>query len=135
PLVAREIHKAIEELTLTPAPGYEQHSPSQPVWNVPYQRNPLFTGREQLLKQLRTNLTTTKSAALTQAQAISGLGGIGKTQTAVEYAYLYREQYRDILWASAASHETLGLEFVKLAGLLRLPLSATAEQNTTVTDV
>jgi hypothetical protein len=47
---------------------------------------PFFTGREEVLSQLHDALSSGK-AALTQPQAISGLGGIGKTQTAVEYAY------------------------------------------------
>src|SRR6266568_9648597 len=53
------------------------------IWNVPYQRNPLFTGREEVLNQLYKALRAGKTAALAQSQAISGLGGIGKTQTAV----------------------------------------------------
>ncbi len=47
-----------------------------PIWNVPYQRNPLFTGREDVLKRLSEALRAGVTAALTQPQAISGLGGI-----------------------------------------------------------
>src|SRR5262249_29658521 len=57
------------------------------TWNVPFARNPFFTGREELLKQLHTQLHTTQAAALSQPHAVCGLGGIGKTQLAVEYAY------------------------------------------------
>jgi hypothetical protein len=67
-------------------PSHTKTSLPASAWNVPYVRNPFFTGREELLKQLHDNLAQNKAAALTQAQAISGLGGIGKTQTAVEYA-------------------------------------------------
>ena len=63
----------------------------QRVWNVPYLRNPFFTGRDELLDRLAQQLapevqaqkTTTRRAALTQPQAIKGLGGIGKTQIAL----------------------------------------------------
>src|SRR5690349_2764993 len=57
------------------------------LWNVPYPRNPFFTGREELLTHLAEALRMGPATALTQPQAISGLGGIGKTQVAVEYAY------------------------------------------------
>ena len=64
------------------------------VWNVPYNRNLLFTGREDILEQVHDAfLTGEQPVALAQPQAISGLGGSGKTQTAVEYAYRYRDQY------------------------------------------
>ena len=49
---------------------------------------------------------------------MSGLGGIGKTQTAVEYAYRYHEEYQAVLWARAESHEALTSSFVEIAGLL-----------------
>jgi tetratricopeptide (TPR) repeat protein len=97
-------------------------------WNVPHRRNPHFTGRDELLDRLHQQLTaagqddptTTRRAALTQSQAIKGLGGIGKTQIAVEYAYRSRDQGRYIhtLWINAASEETLTTSFVALAELL-----------------
>ena len=94
------VRTALEELKANPPTNpvslQQETTQSAPAWNVPYLRNPFFTGREELLKQLHDNLTQNKAAALTQAQArpedsaqaqaIHGLGGIGKTQTAVEYA-------------------------------------------------
>src|ERR1700680_2929603 len=90
-------------------------------WNVPFRRNPFFTGREDLLNSLHHQLTDGHAAALTQFRAITGLGGIGKTQTAIEYAYRYREAYQAIFWVRAASRDTLAADFVALANLLSLP--------------
>ncbi len=101
----------LEELKVNPSvsPVATQQETSQPAsaWNVPYLRNPIFTGREELLKQLHDNLTQNKTAALTQVQAIHGLGGIGKTQTAVEYAYRYGDEYHAVLWVNAATRDEL----------------------------
>ncbi|MBZ5623881.1 MAG: tetratricopeptide repeat protein [Acidobacteriia bacterium] len=90
------------------------------VWNVP-PRNPLFTGREDHLEVLRTALARDRSAALTQPQAISGLGGIGKTQTAIEYAYRHQDEYRAALWITADSRDALVSGCAAIASLLGLP--------------
>jgi tetratricopeptide (TPR) repeat protein len=126
---------ALEEIKAnppaSPVSSQQETTQSAPAWDVPYLRNPFFTGREELLKQLHDNLTENKAAALTQAQArpedsaqaqaIHGLGGIGKTQTAVEYAYRYRDDYHAVLWVNAATRDELSTSFVGLATLLNLP--------------
>lgn len=116
---AKDLGLLLERPSKRSGPAADMDFP--PLWSVPYRRNLFFTGREEILDQLHDRLTASKTAALTQTQAISGLGGVGKTQIAVEYAHRYREEYRFILWARAAGHETLTSDFVALANILHLP--------------
>lgn len=92
-----------------------------PVWNVPYERNLRFTGREDILQQLHESFTRDTASSFKQPVALSGLGGMGKTQIALEYAYRYREEYQVVLWAKADSQEVLISELVSIATLLKLP--------------
>jgi len=87
--------------------------------NPPLERNPYFTGRGPQLAQLHKLLMAGKQVALTQA--IGGLGGIGKTQLALEYAYRYQKSYHDIFWAVADTYEALMTSYLHLAALLHLP--------------
>ena len=89
--------------------------------NIPYSENKFFTGRLEKIEELHNALKSNKTAAISQPQAISGLGGIGKTQTAVKYAYQYWDEYKYILWANADSLETLIPDFVAIAKMLNLP--------------
>lgn len=59
-------------------------------------------------------------AALTQIQAVKGLGGIGKTQIAIEYAYraLAQKRYHHTIWITAASEEAILASFAALADQL-----------------
>jgi tetratricopeptide (TPR) repeat protein len=99
------------------------------LWQLRHRRNAFFTGREQVLTDLRQALDTQGTAAL------SGLGGVGKTQTAVEYAWRYRERYRAVFWADAESRETLLAGYVSMAALLNLPSAQAKDQELAVADV
>ena len=90
-----------------------------PWWNVPYPRNGDFTGREAILAELEATLAPGKPTAL--AHGIAGLGGVGKTQTAVEYAYRHRYRYRAVLWVRADTETDLASDYRELAKILDLP--------------
>ncbi|HKG45502.1 MAG TPA: FxSxx-COOH system tetratricopeptide repeat protein [Pyrinomonadaceae bacterium] len=94
------------------------------IWNVPYPPNKLFTGRNDVLERIRQGLISNGASALTQAQAISGLGGIGKTQTAVEYAYKWHKYYKAVFWVKADSRQSVISSFRAIADLLSLPQTA-----------
>src|SRR5579884_814205 len=100
---------------------------------LPFPRNPYFTGREELLTQLRKTFISTKHAAL--PQAISGLGGIGKTQTALEYAYRYADDYHALFWLRAATQEELITDLLALAERFHLPRQDSQDQRITLTAV
>ncbi len=63
-------------------------------------RNPNFTGREELLIQLRDRLAASTATALLP-QALHGLGGVGKTQLAVEFCHRFASSYDLICWIPA----------------------------------
>src|ERR1700730_7851509 len=79
----------------------------------------------------RSQAMSIHQAALTQTQAITGLGGIGKTQIAIEYAYRARMQgrYHHTMWISAGSSETILTSFVALARLFMPTLVKQEETN------
>jgi tetratricopeptide (TPR) repeat protein len=83
-----------------------------PVWNVPYNRNPHFVGRDADLDELHVSLGSRDDAK--RVQAIHGLGGVGKTQLAVEYAYRYAKDFQIVWWLPADESATLGLAYAKL---------------------
>ena len=69
------------------------------IWNLPYPRNPNFTGRGKALANLRQALTAKASAE--RIQVIFGVSGIGKTQLAAEYAYKHKLDYELVWWLRA----------------------------------
>jgi TIR domain len=88
-LVINRLRQAIEPGTKLPLgeiifPGVETPFPV-PQHNLP-PFNPDFVGREPILAELRSLLTSGRGPAVL-SQAISGLGGVGKTQTALAYCY------------------------------------------------
>jgi hypothetical protein len=103
------------------------HSASRRVANLPYlSLGPLFKGRDTALIQLRQRLTAGEGRAvgLTARQAIHGLGGVGKTRLAVEYAWRQASDYKDaLLFVSARSPVDLRANLAELCSpaVLNLP--------------
>ena len=101
------------------------------IFNIPHQRNPNFTGRDELLRQLREALGGGESAAITQA--IHGLGGVGKTQLALEYVYRYANEYPLIWWVRSEGPESLNADFEALGKKLGVvPKEERSEQSEVV---
>jgi hypothetical protein len=92
-----------------------------PIWNIPHGRNPNFTGRVELLDALERALASTQAAALTQA--IHGLGGVGKTQLAVEYAYRHAVEYELVWWVRAEEPATLAADYASSSARITPPRS------------
>jgi serine/threonine protein kinase/tetratricopeptide (TPR) repeat protein len=99
------------------------------IWNVPFRRNIFFTGREYILFTIHETLHPSRAydtirpnkvTTLTHTLAISGLGGIGKTQTVVEYVYRYYDDYQAVLWIRADTRETFTTDVLNIATRLNL---------------
>jgi len=88
--------------------------------------------RDALLTRLQRSLAQASSTGLSHIQALTGLGGIGKTQLAVEYAYRYRQNYRAVLWARAETTDQLRASYSEIAGLLNLPERDMPEQEVAI---
>jgi tetratricopeptide (TPR) repeat protein len=102
-----------------------QRDEPPPVWgNVP-PRNPNFTGRDELLEQLSKRLTAGGTTAVLPS-ALHGMGGIGKTQMAVEYIYRHLQDYDLIWWIDAARTTQIRAGFSELARQLGLPVGSEA---------
>jgi tetratricopeptide (TPR) repeat protein len=87
---------------------------------VPY-RNPHFTGRRSLLQQLHRTLTYgTGQQTAVLPHALHGMGGVGKTQLAVEYVYRYASEYDLVWWVPAESITTVRTSLAQLAEQLGL---------------
>jgi hypothetical protein len=93
--------------------------PFPKVWGQVPQRNMNFTGREQLLAQLRQAITTGRTAVL--PHALHGIGGVGKTQVTIEYAYRNRGAYDVIWWIPADQPTLVQSSLAALAPYLNLP--------------
>jgi hypothetical protein len=96
-------------------------APFPAIWNVSRRHTPFFTGRDQVLQQLADGFLLESGVDMVQPQAIIGLGGMGKTQIAAEYAYRFRGEYQAILWVRAETQETLTADFKTMAELLEVP--------------
>jgi cellulose biosynthesis protein BcsQ len=108
-----------EALTTGPVgPGFPARTPA--YWNVPA-RNVTFTGRALVLDRLRDSLQEGMSDVSPRPHALSGLGGVGKTQVALEYAYRFMADYDLIWWISAEEVDNVVASLAELGARIGAP--------------
>jgi transcriptional regulator with XRE-family HTH domain len=136
PVVITEV-ESVDTTALQPAKRQDQRKrfgdPFPEIWNVPRGPKAFFTGRDRTLQQLSEGFSPNNDASVTYPYVLDGLGGIGKTQTATEYAFRYRHNYQAVLWVKASTKDELLADYQTIAGLLNIPekhaqISASLEQ-------
>ncbi|KAI1842360.1 hypothetical protein JX265_001792 [Neoarthrinium moseri] len=94
---------------------------------IPHSRNDRFYGRQDILDRVREKLTPSKTKKLSSKSrkqhrfALSGLGGSGKTQIALEYTYRHLDDYKVVIWILADSSEKINQGFGDAAEILGIP--------------
>jgi tetratricopeptide (TPR) repeat protein len=86
------------------------------IWNVPA-RNPNFLGRDGELAALAAALSGGATAVV---QSVRGMGGVGKTQLAIEFAHAHASDYELVYWIAADESATIADQFAGLARALGL---------------
>jgi hypothetical protein len=114
---------ACSELRLKTQPGPGEVPPPRRPCHLTYSTlGELFIGREEFLEQLHLKFKAAHAEGRWPKHAVCGVGGLGKTQLAVEYALQYRDQYTAVLMVNADTPESLRSGIAGLAGVLHTDL-------------
>ena len=82
---------------------------------IPYEKNEHFIGRKALLAKLHEKLSESVPKQFNHRVALYGLGGVGKTQLALEYVNTHKDYYAGIYWISGVNQATLLSGFQEIA--------------------
>ncbi|HEV3343604.1 MAG TPA: DUF4062 domain-containing protein, partial [Pirellulales bacterium] len=123
--------RLLEDILVLPFPDVGR---PKPIW-LPYPSlGTLFKGREEFLVKLRESLQRGHDGHATAivGKAVHGLGGVGKTRLAVEYAWQHQDDYSAVLFVTADSPESLRSKLAELVGplVLDLPEQDVTEEET-----
>ncbi|KAG0633463.1 P-loop containing nucleoside triphosphate hydrolase protein [Tuber brumale] len=118
-------------------------SPTEPenLYEVPYTRNNNFYGRGEALdalhKALVKNIDPRGSSQTVTEQSscvVYGMGGVGKTQVALEYTYRHRDSYDFIFWIQAENEAVLVTSITKISSALGLHKAGNASRKEAIVE-
>ena len=120
-----------------PRVSFQETPPASPYYLPFPSLGPLFQGREAMLTRLREALVRTPAGRATAiaGKAVHGLGGVGKTRLAVEYAWKHAADYTAVLFVGAPSPAELRRNLAALCGRSVLDLPEQEAQEEEVREV
>ncbi|KAG9524255.1 purine and uridine phosphorylase, partial [Aureobasidium melanogenum] len=99
-------------------------------WSVPRAPNPLFTGRESLLEDMKKHLVTREQKNDRPVFVLQGIGGAGKSEAAIKFATDNQDNFWGIFWIDADNKQSIEQGFAEIAKMQTPPL-----KDTTTNDV
>lgn len=116
----RALNRLKNEISLAAMQSLSLSPRRPPVWLVPFERNPSFTGRDEELLHLYSKLWV---GNYTSRVAVAGLGGVGKTHLVLELLHRREAELRDcsVIWIPAVSKESLEQGYLNAARKLGIP--------------
>ncbi|VUC30930.1 unnamed protein product [Clonostachys rosea] len=108
-------YKDVLELLNTMKITNEEDSKRVTYNNIPFAENPRFSCREDVLKDINGYLGAEVDASSLRSMALFGMGGVGKTQIAVQYAYHNLDKFDIVLWIAADNSLSVGQSFRNIA--------------------
>ncbi|KAL8828243.1 MAG: hypothetical protein Q9170_006687 [Blastenia crenularia] len=87
------------------------------VFLLPFSRDEQFIGRESHLKSIASNFETSTRVA------VAGIGGVGKSQVAIEYSYRFSERFphAHVLWVYGGNIARFYQGYKRIAQSLEIP--------------
>lgn len=95
-------------------------------WKTVPLRNSNFVGREQMLDNMHDLLINSEQTAVLLPRAFYGLGGVGKTQLAIEYAHRHMREFDLVWWIAAEDPAEIRRSLVELANILGVAVTGDA---------
>jgi tetratricopeptide (TPR) repeat protein len=118
-------------ITVASRPPAVSYPGEQPRISRVNARNVRFTGREHDLSDLRTALRTGGEAVVVSPVALHGLGGVGKTQMALEYVHRFMSDYELVWWIECGQPQFIDVGLAELADRVQAEYDVTAPPGAT----
>ena len=101
------------------------------TYYIPFPRNRYFVGRRAELDVLKRKLMANQECQECQKMSVVGLGGTGKTQIVLQFAYAVKETWPEfsIFWVPALSMESFEQACADIARALHIPQAAGGEED------